>query len=115
MADTRLLIAASGTEESPHAHLDPVVAAEVSWGNRIVRDWYITDWHFGFWDLRLERPFHVELLRSTFRFPPNVKLFTIGHHAGGQEPKMGMGDGRFVGITAPLPQGRPTVDREIEL
>src|SRR5690348_3508817 len=113
--DTRLRIATSGTQENPHAPLDPIVAAEVSWGNRIVKDWYIPDYHFGYWDLKLEQPFHGELLRTTFRFPPNVKLFTTGHHPGGQKPEMGLGDSSFVGISASLPKDWPAVDREIEL
>jgi hypothetical protein len=115
MDDTRLRIAASGTQDNPHSHLDPIVAAELSWGNRVVKNWYVTDWHFGYWDLQLEKPFHVELLRNTFRFAPNIKLFATGHHPGGQQPQMGLGDSRFVGISAPLPKEWPAVDREIEL
>jgi hypothetical protein len=65
MDDLSLRIAASGTQENPHAHLDPIVAAELSWGNRIVKNWYVVDYHFGYWDLQLEQPFHVELLRSS--------------------------------------------------
>jgi hypothetical protein len=116
MENSRLLIASSGTKENPHAHLDPVVAAEVAWGNRIVQGWHIPDPHFGFWDLTLAQPFHVEELRATFRFPDTIGLSVIASRPGGQRLSMSLGDSRnFVGITAPPPKGWPDADADIEL
>ncbi|MEW2522305.1 hypothetical protein [Actinacidiphila alni] len=115
MDDSRVPIAAAGTDDNPHAHLDAVVAAEVGWGNRIERDWYITDPHFGYWDLRLARPFHVAELRAAFRFPGSVVLMAIGKRPGGQAPSLSMGDSRFVGITSPLPKDWPYGEGVVEL
>src|SRR5690242_11349990 len=89
--DDRLRIAVSGTRDNPHAHLDPVVSAEISWGNRVVRDWY-TEHHVGYWEIRLERPLHVELLRKTFRFPPTIGLAVTNTASDTREPVMTLSD-----------------------
>jgi hypothetical protein len=106
----------SGTGDNPHAHLDAVVAAEVGWGNQVVRDWHITDPHFGYWDLTLARPFHVDRLRTDFRFPGTIGLSVVASRPGGQRASMSLGDTRnLVGITAPLPAGWPDADADIAL
>ncbi|MEE4544880.1 hypothetical protein V2S66_23305 [Streptomyces sp. V4-01] len=106
----------AGTGDNPHAHLDPVVAAEVRWGNRVERDWHITDPHFGYWDLTLARPFHLERLRAEFRFPPTIGLAAVASRPGGQRASMSLGDSaNLVGITAPLPAGWPDADADIGL
>jgi hypothetical protein len=106
----------SGTKDNPHAHLDPVIAAEIGWGNQVVRDWHITDPHFGYWDLTLARPLHLDLLRAAFRFPDHIGLSVIASRPGGQRPSMSLGDTRnLVGVTAPPPPGWPDADADIDL
>lgn len=106
----------SGTKDNPHAHLDPVIAAEIGWGNQVVRDWHITDPHFGYWDLTLARPFHVDRLRTAFHFPGTIGLSVVASRPGGQRASMSLGDTRnFVGITAPPPTGWPDADTAIDL
>ncbi len=101
---SRVTVATAGTPDNPHAHLDPVVEAEVRWGNEIAEDWHVTDPHFGYWGLVLARPFHLDALREHFRFPPSVGLRVVAAGPGGQRPSMSLGDRlNFVGITTPLP------------
>ncbi|MCM2418792.1 hypothetical protein [Streptomyces sp. RKAG293] len=115
--DVRAPIAAAGTRENPHAHLDPIVAAELSWGNRITKDWHIVDYHFGDWLLTLEKPFHVDRLRETFVFPGTIRLGTYARHSDGSGGvRMCLGDQlNLMGIEAPLPKDLPAVNAEIEL
>jgi hypothetical protein len=112
----RILIASAGIPDNPHAHLDVVVAAEVRWGNRVLRHWYITDPHFGYWDLRLARPFHVEQLRAAFVFPPRIGMSVVATRRGLQHASMSLGDTlNLVSITSPLSPDWPDADAEIEL
>ncbi|MFI1092152.1 hypothetical protein [Streptomyces sp. NPDC020917] len=109
-------IARSGTPGNPHAHLDPLVEAEIRWGNEVAEDWHITDPHFGYWGLTLARPFHVDELRAHFTFPPSFTLGVTGSRPGGQKPSMSLGDRlNFVGISAPIPPGWPDADTAIPL
>ncbi|MEU6854824.1 hypothetical protein ABZ901_33430 [Actinacidiphila alni] len=108
------MIPSAGTDDNPHAHLDAVVAAEVGWGNRIERDWYVIDWHFGYWDLVLAKPFHIAELRETFAFPESVVL-TATVPRPGQKPSLFLGDSRFVSITSPLPKDWPYGEGEVGL
>lgn len=110
-----VLIAAAGTEDNPHAHLEPIVAAEVRWGNRVLRDWYVIDPHFGYWDLKLARPFHVEELRAAFVLPATIGMSVVATRRGRQRATMSLGDTRnFVSITSPLSPDWPDADTEIE-
>ncbi|MFE0099492.1 hypothetical protein [Streptomyces sp. NPDC059009] len=113
--DERLRIAASGTRQHPHAHFAPVVEAELSWGNSVVRDWHLMDPKIGGWQLELARPFHVELLRETFRFPPNFALHVIGAEGPLPLPRMSLGDKCFMAVVAPAPKGWRAGNQEIPL
>jgi hypothetical protein len=109
-------VATSGTADHPHAHLNPVVEAELSWGNEVAEDWHVTDPHFGYWGLTPARPFHVDALRERFRFPASVRLRVVAGGPGGQKPSMFLGDRvAFVGITAPLPGDWPHGEGEVAL
>jgi hypothetical protein len=117
MSDDRTPIAPKGAPGNPHAHLDPVVQAELSWGNALARDWYDPNPKVGD-PLRCElrRPLHVERLRAAFAFPPTVRLSTSAPRGKGQRPLLHLYDARgWVQITSPLPDGWPVEDREIAL
>ncbi|WP_434594701.1 hypothetical protein [Streptomyces sp. A5-4] len=103
--DMRTLLAAAGSATNPHAHLGPVVAAEVAWGNQVVKDCYVVDWHFGDWSLGLARPFHVDLLRETFRFAPETRLVNVAPRPGGQPGRMSLAGSSFAAVSAPIPPG----------
>ncbi|NUR02166.1 MAG: hypothetical protein HOY79_38225 [Streptomyces sp.] len=113
--DSRQLIVAGGTEEAPHCNFDPVVEAELSWGNRIARDWRILDPHLGNWTLYLERPFHVDLLRVTFRLAPGIGFSAFPGQPNDSGPRMSMSDPTFTSIVSPLPRDWPREYRKIEL
>jgi hypothetical protein len=112
-SDDRLRIASRGSFDSPHRHLDPVVEAELRWGNRIAEHWFV-DRRVGSAILRLREPLHVDLLRRTFVFPPGFRLRTVGPRPD-REPTMALADAEHVGISGPLPPGFPAVDAEIPL
>lgn len=113
--DERLRIAAHGTSDNYHAHFDPIVSAELAWGNRIARDWHLVDPKVGGYELTLAYSFHVELLKKTFRFPPNITLGVVGSESRVHGRRMSMGDKYMVGITAPFPKDWPAGDGRIEL
>jgi hypothetical protein len=102
----RLRVASRGAPDRPYAHLQPIVEAELGWGNRARSPrWFQPDpahdpsvWYFD-----LDQPFHVEELRAAFVFPDNVRLgvFAPGPR---QPPRMSLGDGNRIGITAPCPR-----------
>lgn len=103
--DARRVIAERGTGEAPHCHLDVVVEAELSWGNRIDYDWRIVDPHLMDWTLDLAKPFHLDLLRQSFRFAAGVALGVYPSSSGGFSPRMSLATPDFSSIIAPLPRG----------
>jgi hypothetical protein len=72
--DPRRPIAPHGDSDRPYGHLEPIVEAELSWGNRIEYNWRRTDKLLDDRTLTLQLPFHIDLLRQTFRFPRNIVL-----------------------------------------
>src|SRR4051794_22846353 len=86
------------------------VAAEVRWGNRVERQWFV-DRHLGGAVLRLRDPLHVDLLRETFAFPPGFVFRSIGPRPD-RAPTLALADPRHVAISGALPPGRPAVDAE---
>jgi hypothetical protein len=111
-------IAASGTDDSPYAHLEPVVAAEVSWGNRVLSKWGRSDPLLDDRSLTLMYPLHVELLRQAFRFPPNITLHAILPRPGYRHDKarLLLSDAdHYVAIHSPLPKDWPYGEGEVAL
>jgi len=107
-ADPRRPIASAGTRERPQTHLEPVVEAELSWGNQIELEWGRLDKFLDDRSMSLMRPLHIEKLRETFRFPPHVLLSatlprpTYKHDRG----RLVISDTEnFVMIYSPLPEG----------
>lgn len=49
-------ISAQGTPENLHSHLDPVVEAELSWGNKLAERWYV-DRRVGTARVQFRKPF----------------------------------------------------------
>lgn len=114
--DPRLRIAASSAGGTEWAHLDALVAAEVSWGNRVKKYWYVVDPHFGDWELTFDKPFHVARLRETFILPPSIQLMTVEAQPNGLGARMFLSDNlNRLGISAPLSKDLPAVNAEIEL
>lgn len=116
--DERQPIAATGTREQPQAHLEPVVAAELGWGNRVLSKWGRSDKLFDDRSLTLAHPFHVEELRRTFHFPPNIHLYAILPRPGYRhdKPRMLMTDvDGYVTIHAPLPADWPHGEGQVAL
>jgi hypothetical protein len=108
-------VASSGTADNPHAHLDPVVEAELSWGNEVAEDWHVVT-AANHQALALARPFHVDALRERFRFPRDVGLYVIGARSRKEVPMMHLSDWFSKGhVTAPLPGGWPNADLAVPL
>src|SRR4030088_842173 len=104
--DDRRLIASGGDPDRPYSHLEPVVAAELSWGNRVLSNWGRTDPLLDDRTLSLMRPFHIDQLRQTFRFPPTVRLYAMLPRPGYREKgRLLLSDTeRYVTIYSPLPK-----------
>lgn len=113
--DNRRLIEAYGTHQAPHGNLDPVVEAELAWGNSIERDWRVGDPHLMDWTLVLAEPFHLDLLRETFRFAPGIRIGAFPGTPHGLGPRLTMTDPAYTSIISPLPAGWPDERRTIEL
>lgn len=116
--DEQRAVAAAGTDQEPHAHLVPVVEAELSWGNRVLSGWGRSDKLLDDRSLTLAYPFHVEDLRRTFRFPANIHLYAILPRPGYRhdKPRMLMTDvDRYVTIHAPLPGDWPHGEGRVAL
>jgi hypothetical protein len=116
--DTRRLIAPCGTPDRPQAHLEPIVEAELAWGNRVLSKWGRSDKLLDDRSLTLTEPFHIELLRKTFRFPPNVRMWAIlprpGHRH--DKPRLLLSDtDRYVTIHSPLSDDWPYGEGEVTL
>jgi hypothetical protein len=107
--DDRCSLASGGTPESRHAHLEPIVSAELRWGNSIQYGWRRVDPLLDDRSLRLARPFHVEQLRKSFRFPPNISLTAVLPRPGYRERgRLILEDANdFVAIDSPLPDVWP--------
>ena len=117
-ADSRRAIAAMGLPDRPEAHLDPVVQAELAWGNRVLSMWGRLDKLLDDRSLTLARPFHVEGLGRAFRFPANVRLYAVLPRPGHQDgpPCLQLSDvDRFVTIRSPLPEDWPHGEGQVEL
>ncbi|MEC3998616.1 hypothetical protein VSR01_36080 [Actinacidiphila sp. DG2A-62] len=109
-------IATSGTADHPHARLDPVVEADLSWGNEVAEDWHVTDPRFEYWGLTPARPFHVDALRERFRFPYEVSLYVVGGRRRKDVPMMHLMDRLGVArVSAPVPDGWPNADLAVPL
>lgn len=65
-------VAPGGTGTRPYAHLLPVVAAEVAWGNADLEGF--TEGPDGWWAATLRRPLHLDALRAAFDFPSHIEL-----------------------------------------
>jgi hypothetical protein len=115
--DQRLLLAASGYAGMPEAHLEPLVSAELSWGNSIRQSWRRTDRLLDDRRLTLARPLHVDLLRQTFRFPPSIGMYAVlPRPATHQEGRLMIGDSaNYVGIDSPLPKDWSFGEGPVEL
>jgi hypothetical protein len=115
--DQRLLLATSGYDGMPEAHLEPIVSAELSWGNSIRQSWRRTDPLLDDRRLTLAEPLHVDLLRQTFRFPPSIGMYAVlPRPAGRQEGRLVIGDSaNYVGINSPLPKDWPYGEGPVEL
>jgi hypothetical protein len=108
-------VASSGTPGNRHAHLDPLVEAEVRWGNEVAEDWHAAGPH-PTWTLRLARPFHVDRVRADFRFPSDVGLYVAGARRRRDVPAMCLGDILGVArVCAPLPAGWPAEEAAVPL
>jgi hypothetical protein len=81
-----IVIAAAGKPGHDYAHLEPIVEAELSWGNRIFSNWGRTDKLLDDRTLALRDPFHVDLIRQTFRFPDSVQMWSVLRRPGHREP-----------------------------
>jgi len=106
--DPRRPIASSGEPGRRYAHLEPIVEAELSWGNRIQSDWRRFDKFLDDRSLTLIWPFHLDKLRETFRFPPTVRLLATLPRPGDKHDKgrLVISDTEdFVMIYSPLPEG----------
>jgi hypothetical protein len=101
------LIAAHGEPGRAQAHLDPIAAAEVSWGNRVRLDWRRTDKLLDDRTLSLAEPFHVELLQRAFRLPDTVQMWAVPARPGRPEQgRLLISDTTaYVTIDSPLPAG----------
>lgn len=116
--DARVRIAAAGTPVEPYAHLQPVIEAELSWGNRVLSKWGRSDPLLDDRTLSLAHPLHVELLRERFRFPPNVKLYAILPRPGYRHEKARLllsDTGRYVAVHSPLPADWAYGEGEVDL
>lgn len=60
----------------PWQHLQPVLDAEVDWGNSS-RDGFVYVPQDGEWSALMRRPLHVEALEAAFEFPPGVRVGTL--------------------------------------
>jgi hypothetical protein len=106
--DPRRLIASRGEPGRRYAHLEPIVEAELSWGNRVLSKWGRLDPLLDDRSLSLTAPFHLAQLRETFRFPPTIRLSATLPRTGGKRDKgrMVIADpADFIMIYAPLPEG----------
>lgn len=56
----------------PWSHLEPVVAAELSWGNTVLRPFRYES--HGTYDLDVGAPLHLDRLRERFAFPDHIAL-----------------------------------------
>jgi hypothetical protein len=110
-------LASSGTPENRHAHLEPVVSAELRWGNSIEYGWRRVDPLMDDRSLRLARPFHIERLRKSFLFPPDISLTAVLPRPGCRERgRLILEDANErVAIDSPLPDAWPYGAGEIRL
>lgn len=115
--DDRRLIAAEGDPDRAYSHLEPIVEAELSWGNSILYDWRWTDKLLDDRTLTLRQPFHVDLLRQTFRFPPNIRMYAMFPRPGYRERgRVMINDlNQYVTIDAPLPKDWPYGSGHVDL
>jgi hypothetical protein len=116
--DTRQPIAAHGTGDHPETHLEPVVQAELAWGNRILSPWGRSDKLLDDRSLALAQPFHLDELRATFRFPPTVRMWAILPRPGYRhdKPRLLLSDtDAYVTIHSPLPEPWPHGEGEVTL
>ncbi|MEU6854823.1 hypothetical protein ABZ901_33425 [Actinacidiphila alni] len=116
--ESRVPIAAEGTASEPHAHLAPLVAAEIGWGNRVLAKWGRSDPLLDDRSLSFLYPLHVDALRRTFGFPPNIKLYAIMPRPGHPREKARLlltDTDRYVTIHSPLPKDWPYGEGEIAL
>lgn len=67
-----VVLADRGEPDRPYSHLLPVVEAEASWGNRPLDEF--REGKDGVWYVIMQRPLHLDRLRDSFVFPPNVRL-----------------------------------------
>ncbi|MEW2522304.1 hypothetical protein [Actinacidiphila alni] len=117
-ADRRVPLAPTGLPDRPEAHLEPVVAAEVAWGNRVLAPWSRTDPLLDDRALSFLYPMHVELLRAKFRFPASVTLHAILPRPGYRREKARLlltDTDRYVTIHSPLPEDWPYGEGEVAL
>jgi len=114
--DARIPITSSLSRDNRHVHVDPLVDAEVRWGNEIAEDWHITDSRLSHWGLTLARPFHVDEVRARFSFPSDVGLYVVGARRRREVPTMCLSDILGVArVTAPLPEDWPHGEGQVEL
>lgn len=104
--DARRLIASAGTPERVYAHLEPIVEAELSWGNRVRSTWRRLDKLLDDRTLSLRDPLHVDLIKQTFRFPGTVQMWAVLPRPGHREKgRLLISDTTaFVTVDSPLPQ-----------
>jgi len=106
--DRRHLLASRGEPGRPYTHLQPIVEVEEFWGNRVKYDWCRTDKLLDDRTLTLRDPFHLDRLRETFRFPPNIRLYAVLPRPGYKHDigRLLISDTEdFVKIESPLPEG----------
>ncbi|MCW2506037.1 MAG: hypothetical protein JWO79_4321 [Actinomycetia bacterium] len=106
--DRRRPIAPHGEPDRRYAHLEPIVEAELSWGNRVDYNWRRLDKLLDDRILTLMEPFHIGLLRRTFLFPPNIRLYAVLPRPGYKHDvgRLLISDTEdFVKIDSPLPEG----------
>lgn len=116
--DTRRPIAAHGGADRPQEHLDPVVEAELAWGNRVLSGWGRSDKLLDDRSLTLAYPFHIDRLRQTFRFPPNIRMWAILPRPGYRhdKPRLLLSDtDAYVTVHSPLPADWPHAEGEVIL
>lgn len=73
MSAPRGRIADQSPDGTPYGHLQPVVDAELEWGNQ-TRDGWEYDRHDTWFTARFRYPLHLERLQAEFDFPEHVKV-----------------------------------------